>query len=232
MFFALLFIVFQQSVTTETLKEGSGVSASAGTTLTVHYKGYLENGKEFDNSYKKGRPYPVTLEQSSVIQGWHIGLRGIKKGEIRKLIIPAKYGYGNRPRPNIPANSTLIFEVEVVDLVEPDRGWELTPQHTKVNLDSLHYYVIEEGSGEGAKLGDRIHYHYDLFDQRGLKIFSTKQNRKMEKLQLGKSKHMFKGFEHAILGMKMRGKRKIVVKTPFTEETGFYTFDVELIKIK
>ena len=82
--------------------------------MKVHYTGTLENGKQFDSSLGK-EPYPVTIGKSSVIQGWHEGLTGMKAGGKRKLIIPPKLAYGDDGRPpQIPPNATLIFEVEAV----------------------------------------------------------------------------------------------------------------------
>ena len=96
------------------LKIGDGKEAKEGSKVKVHYTGTLENGKQFDSSVGKD-PYPVTIGKTSVIQGWHEGLTGMKAGGKRKLIIPPKLAYGADGRPpQIPPNATLIFEVEAV----------------------------------------------------------------------------------------------------------------------
>jgi FKBP-type peptidyl-prolyl cis-trans isomerase len=101
----------------DVLKEGAGVAARVGDEVIVNYIGTLENGFEFDNSYKRGSAFPVTLGEGRVIKGWEKGLLGIKTGEKRKLTIPPTMAYGDREIPNlIPANSTLIFEVEAVEI--------------------------------------------------------------------------------------------------------------------
>ena len=98
------------------LKEGKGKEAKVGSTVQVHYTGWLENGKKFDSSLDRNEPFPVTIGKTSVIKGWTEGLQGIKAGGKRKLIIPPELGYGGRGQGPIPANSTLIFEVEVLEV--------------------------------------------------------------------------------------------------------------------
>lgn len=103
----------------EILKEGTGEGAVSGDTVVVNYTGTLEDGTMFDSSLKPGRtPFPVTLGQGRVIQGWEKGLLGIKVGEKRKLTIPPALGYGNQEVGGglIPANSVLLFEVEALDI--------------------------------------------------------------------------------------------------------------------
>ena len=98
------------------IKEGTGKEAKAGSNVKVHYTGWLESGEKFDSSLDRNEPFPVTIGKTSVIKGWTEGLQGIKAGGKRKLIIPPELGYGGRGQGPIPANSTLIFEVEVLEV--------------------------------------------------------------------------------------------------------------------
>ena len=93
---------------------GNGVIAEKGKTISVHYVGTLEDGTKFDSSLDRGQPIDFKLGVGQVIKGWDEGLDGVKVGGKRKLIIPAELGYGSRAAGKIPANSTLIFEVELV----------------------------------------------------------------------------------------------------------------------
>lgn len=88
-----------------------------GQTLLVHYTGTLENGKKFDSSVDRNQPFKMVYGETSVIQGWVEGLATMKVGGKRKLIIPPNLGYGTRGAGDlIPPNSTLIFEVELLEI--------------------------------------------------------------------------------------------------------------------
>lgn len=97
------------------LQVGTGAAAQAGQTVSVHYSGWLENGKKFDSSVDRGQPFSFPLGTGRVIKGWDEGVQGMRVGGKRKLIIPANLGYGARGAGGaIPPNATLIFEVELL----------------------------------------------------------------------------------------------------------------------
>ena len=99
------------------LEVGTGAEAVAGQTVVVHYRGTLENGKQFDASYDRGKPFTFPLGRGQVIKGWDEGVQGMKVGGKRKLVIPPELGYGTRGAGGvIPPNATLIFEVELLDI--------------------------------------------------------------------------------------------------------------------
>lgn len=95
-------------------KEGTGAAPKDSDTVVVNYKGTLIDGKEFDNSYTRGEPLSFRLD--GVIPGWTEGLKNIKKGGKIKLVIPPALAYGKTGVPGIPANSTLVFDVELLDI--------------------------------------------------------------------------------------------------------------------
>lgn len=101
----------------EDLEVGSGETASAGMTVTVHYTGWLENGTKFDSSKDRNDPFQFGLGRGMVIRGWEEGVAGMKVGGKRKLTIPPHLGYGTAGAGGvIPPNATLLFEVELLDL--------------------------------------------------------------------------------------------------------------------
>ena len=96
---------------------GTGEEAQKGDTLEVHYEGRLEDGTKFDASRDHGQTFEFQVGAGQVIAGWDEGLIGMKIGGVRKLTIPPDLGYGAAGAPPaIPPNSTLIFEVELVDI--------------------------------------------------------------------------------------------------------------------
>lgn len=110
---------------TEELKPGFGAEARAGMNIAVHYTGWLYDanalgyrGKKFDSSRDRGQPFVFMLGAGRVIRGWEIGVTGMRIGGLRRLVIPPELGYGARAVGNglIPANSTLVFEVELLGI--------------------------------------------------------------------------------------------------------------------
>lgn len=101
-------------VTYETLKEGTGDEVKSGRVAVVHYVGTLADGTEFDSSRKRGAPAEFTLGSGGLIKGWERGIPGMKVGEVRKLVIPPDMAYGAQRKGDIPPNSTLTFEVELM----------------------------------------------------------------------------------------------------------------------
>lgn len=109
----------ETGVGTEDIVVGTGDIAASGDTLTVHYKGYLPNGRVFDSSYDRNAPISFTLGVGQVIRGWDEGVVGVREGGKRRLLIAPDYGYGAQAVGAIPSNSHLIFEVELLEVSKP-----------------------------------------------------------------------------------------------------------------
>ena len=100
------------------IKVGTGATAAAGQSAKVHYTGWLTNGKKFDSSLDRGEPFTVEpLGSAPVIKGWNEGIIGMKVGGKRQLRIPPELAYGANGYPGvIPANATLIFDVQLLSV--------------------------------------------------------------------------------------------------------------------
>jgi tetratricopeptide (TPR) repeat protein len=136
------------------IENGNGIKAEAGKQVAVNYAGYLQDGKEFDNSYKRGAPIKFILGKGQVIKGWDEGIALMKVGDKYRLIIPPQLGYGASGAGNglIPANSTLIFDTELMGVSEP-----------KLSIaDTLLLTIFEKGIDSAA-----VQYH---------ELYKTKRN--------------------------------------------------------
>jgi len=114
------------------VSEGSGRSPKPTDRVKVNYTGTLVDGKEFDSSGKMNKGQPVEFALSNVVKGWAEGLQLIKKGGKVKLFVPPELGYGPTTRPNIPSNSVLVFDVELVDVMDAPPAPVVKPLPTQM----------------------------------------------------------------------------------------------------
>jgi len=113
------FASLETGVLWQDLQVGEGPAAQVGTRVDVHYVGMLEDGTVFDSSRERGQAFSFRIGEHRVIRGWEDGLVGAQIGTVRRLIIPASQGYGDRTAGRIPPGSTLYFEVEVLGMTAP-----------------------------------------------------------------------------------------------------------------
>lgn len=95
---------------------GEGDPVENGDEVSVHYIGTLQNGQEFDNSYKKGEPFTFKVGSNKVIEGWNEGVIGMKVGGQRVIIVPSDMAYGKEGYGPIPGNATVVYAIELVGI--------------------------------------------------------------------------------------------------------------------
>lgn len=110
------------------IEEGKGNTPKAGDLVTVHYSGFLTNGKKFDSSVERNDPIKFPLGTGRVIKGWDEGIALLNKGAKAQLVIPPDIAYGSRDMGVIPPNSTLIFDVELVDFESQNQEQDNKPE--------------------------------------------------------------------------------------------------------
>ncbi|MFJ9423649.1 FKBP-type peptidyl-prolyl cis-trans isomerase [Streptomyces sp. NPDC101249] len=112
-------------LTVRDLVVGEGAEVKSGMVVKVHYVGVtFASGAEFDASWDRGQPFKFALGGGSVIKGWDRGVRGMRVGGRREIVVPPRLGYGKQaPSPLIPAGSTLVFVVDLVDAYSRATGW-------------------------------------------------------------------------------------------------------------
>lgn len=102
----------------EKLNDGYGEVCHKGATVTVHYTGKLQNGQKFDSSVDRGQPFKFVVGVGQVIKGWDEGIVQLKRGQKAVITCPPSYAYGANGIPGvIPPNSTLIFDVEMIEFI-------------------------------------------------------------------------------------------------------------------
>jgi len=182
---------------------GSGPKAVNGDLLTMVYKGTLKNGKVFDENSNKAT-FAFTLGAGEVIKGWDLGLVGMKVGGERKLSIPAAMAYGDQAMGEIPAKSELFFDVKLLRIDKVGA----TPKDSIIDL--------APGSGKPAKNGDPVGILYTGLFLNGVKFDSSYDHKDSSgnvspmNITLGEHR-VVPGFEQGIVGMKVGGKRKIII---------------------
>lgn len=197
-------------IKTEVLKEGQGDAVKATNIVRVHYTGWLTDSTRFDSSRDREEPLEFTLGAGMVISGWDKGIVGMKVGEIRRFVIPPSLAYGDKSVGPIPANSTLVFEVELVSFekgLEPDAfPTKLAAFSWKTMASGVEYFDEISGQGVEAKPGTRINVHYTGWLTGGTMFGSSKSQGKPLSVLLGAGK-MIKGWELGLAGVKVGSVR-------------------------
>jgi peptidylprolyl isomerase len=160
------------------LRPGTGtVHPQRWDKVTVHFTGWMTNGKMFDSSVARDKPATFQLDQ--VIAGWTEGVQGMVVGEVRRLWIPAHLAYGETPRrPGAPAG-LLVFDVELLDIlpgkrpIEPPSDVAAPPKNATKTASGLAYVTLTKGSGKvHPYLSDRVRVHYSGWTTDG-KLFDS-----------------------------------------------------------
>lgn len=244
--------------------------------VLVNYTGWLYDpkkpdgkGEKFDSSYTRQLPYSFFLNSGKVIKGWDLGVAGMKVKGIRTLIIPPSLAYRDVAKPNIPANSTLLFEIELIDIlgqrdVSVGSAGSAAPVVPVVTVPiarlepaaalpaaPVALTLIDELVGDGATAETtsdvRVHYTGWLYDatqpggKKGKHFDSSRDRNQVFPLKLGTGR-VIKGWDHGLVGMKVKGKRTLIIPAEFgygargagqglIPPNATLIFDVELIDI-
>jgi FKBP-type peptidyl-prolyl cis-trans isomerase len=168
---------------------GTGASPASTDMVTVHYTGTLQDGTVFDASRNHGGP--ISFPLNGVIKGWTEGVGSMKVGGTRKLVIPPTLGYGSQAQGPIPANSTLTFIVELLDI-------------PKVKIEDT-----QVGTGAEAAPGKTVSVYYTGKLEDG-KVFDSNVGKDPLPFTVGAGQ-MIPGFDQGVQGMKVGGKRTITI---------------------
>ena len=204
------------------LVEGTGDAAVVGDTVVVNYVGVRsEDGTEFDNSYDRGAPFPVTLGNNTVIAGWEEGLLGVKQGGRRQLDIPADLAYGDNPQGDvIQPGDALTFVVDIVGIVpatDPADAPTVEVEGAE-NRDELLVEDLVVGDGAEIALGDQAYLHLVAFrGDTGEQVASSWESGGPQPIIFEETGSL-PGIIEGMTGMKVGGRRQMVI--PFEDAFG------------
>lgn len=195
------------------IEKGDGPAPQAGDVVAVHYRGTLEDGTEFDNSYDRGEPFSFVLGMGQVIPGWDEGIALMNEGGKGKLTIPPELAYGERGAGGvIPPNATLVFEVELVSVRPgaPAAPTQINEEDYVTTESGLKYHDIEVGEGASPQQGQRVSVHYTGWLEDGTKFDSSLDRGQPFAFALGMGQ-VIAGWDEGLATMKVGGKRQLVI---------------------
>lgn len=185
----------------EEIVVGEGDEVKDGDWVSVHYTGCLKDGTKFDSSLDRGEPIEFPLGGGMVIPGWEQGIRGMRVGGKRKLVIPPELAYGEDGAGDvIPPNAVLVFDVEVVGARSnqyPEEG-------------DLEIEELEAGTGAEAVPGDTVSVHYTGWLEDGTKFDSSLDRGEPIEFPLGVG-YVIPGWDQGLVGMKEGGRRRLTI---------------------
>jgi peptidylprolyl isomerase len=200
-------------------KLGSGAPAQAGTEIRFHYTGWLDGGQKFGSSKALGKPAVSVLGAGRLVRGLEAGIPGMRPGGVRWLRLAPQMGYGMAAMPDIPANSTLLFRIELAGAersAELESVMDFFPDTTallwQTGPEGLRYAVVREGVGEGAHAGEKVSVHYTGWLTSGQKFDSSRDRGEPFVFTLGAGQ-VVRGWDLGVEGMRP-GEKRILFLPP------------------
>lgn len=221
--------------------EGNGQRAKAGDQVIVHYTGKLTNDTIFDSSLTRNQPFKFKLGAGQVIKGWDEGIALLNVGDKAVLTIPSNLGYGERATGKIPANATLVFEVELLGIVEKPKPYNVEGKDTLTTESGLKIIFLNKTNGKPAENNATVAVHYSGYLTDGSMFDSSVERGEPIKFPLGQ-RRVIPGWDEGISKMKVGEKARFIIPANLAYgERGFppvipanatLVFDVELVDVQ
>lgn len=223
-------------------EKGNGKKPVNGDKVVVHYTGRLTNDTVFDSSRNRGTPFTFKLGVGQVIKGWDEAFQLLQAGDKATIKFGHELGYGERGAGAIPPKATLIFDVELMDVIEAPRQWIVTSKDT-VTLGGGLKYILIKGNKTGEKVGGdaKVTLHYSGFFTDGKPFDSSVERGQPFSAKLGKGLTL-KALEEALLHLHKGEKAKIFIPydlaygeaghPPIIPPKSDLIFDIEVLNVE
>ena len=221
-------------------QKGNGKKPQNGDKIKVHYTGKLTNDTVFDSSVKRGQPFEFKLGIGQVIKGWDEAFLLLQVGDKATIKLPPDIAYGENGQGAIPANATLIFDVELLDVMEGVRPWDVKGKDTITTASGLKYIMVKENKTGTPAAGASLVVHYTGYFKDG-KTFdsSVERGQPLKGLKCGGGQ-VIKGWDEGLALLHKGEKAKFIIPYnlaygeqgygPIPPKTDLI-FDVELIDV-
>lgn len=223
--------------------QGNGPAVKNGDRVSMLYTGKLLNDTIFDATSRRGNtPFKFKVGAHQVIQGWDSIVSRLHGGDKAIMHIPAEYGYGARANGAIPANSVLIFEVEVLDIIAPPVQWNAKGKDTITTPSGLKVVMFQSYPAQPKPaIGKTVQVHYSGYNMDGSMFDSSVERDQPFSFTIGKGQ-VIKGWDEGIGMLREGEKAKLIIpynlaygeqgRPPMIPAKAILIFDVELISIK
>jgi peptidylprolyl isomerase len=192
---------------------GEGPNPKDGDIVTMNFVASLPDGTEFGNSYQQGGPIKAILGRDQLLPGWEEGLKLMNAGGQARMVLPSELAFGTEGYGMIPPDSPIILVVEIISIEVPPNPFDYSEGDLTTTESGLQYYDILTGDGESAQNGDIVSNNFTLWvmgDPEHMFIGSSEDGQSIS-FELGKGDTVFPGWEEGNLGMKVGGKRLLVI---------------------
>jgi peptidylprolyl isomerase len=205
-------IEFPEGLDVTDTEVGTGQAVSENDFVKVHYTGYLaEDNTKFDSSHDRDTPFRFQVGSGQVISGWEKGLLGMREGGSRTLTLAPEFGYGERGAGNvIPPNATLIFEIELLEVIPAPTLWDYEEDELTETESGLRYKIVTEGDGDPLQAGDVAELFYAGFLENGNMFDSSVRNPSAFYYELGTGQAI-PGWDEGVNGMRVGEERLLVI---------------------
>jgi FKBP-type peptidyl-prolyl cis-trans isomerase len=212
-------IVLEGAITTESglqylqITAGDGRAPQSGDIITMHFIASLADGTELVNSYADDQPGTIIWGRENLLPGWEEGIGMMKAGGKAKLLLPPDIAFGAEAVGSIPANSQIIIEVELLSVEAPPVPASVKADQLIKTDSGLQYYDLTEGTGKGAMDNSNVSTHFTIWvkTDTGFDYIGSSVGQEPLDFVVGLGDVVFPGWEEGVTGMKVGGKRYLVI---------------------